>query len=57
VLIHGRDDLSSPLAVPVELARAWPGSELVVVDREGHRGGTRTEAAIVAALSGLAAYR
>ncbi len=57
VLIHGRDDLGSPLAIPAGIARAWPGSELVVVDREGHRPGSGTEAAIVAALRALAPYR
>lgn len=37
-LIHGRLDLSSPLDAPWRLHRAWPGSELVVVDDEGHGG-------------------
>jgi proline iminopeptidase len=37
VLIHGRLDISSPLATACELSRAWPGSELVVVDA-GHLG-------------------
>jgi len=36
VLIHGRLDLSSPLETAWKLARAWPGSELVVVDEAGH---------------------
>jgi proline iminopeptidase len=35
--------------VPWALARAWPGSELVVVDGEGHRGGEARTAALVAA--------
>ena len=35
VLIHGRLDNSAPLAAAQELARAWPDSELVVVDA-GH---------------------
>ncbi|MBB1260452.1 prolyl aminopeptidase [Streptomyces alkaliterrae] len=38
VLIHGRLDLSSPLDVPWRLSRAWPGSELVIVDNAGHGG-------------------
>jgi proline iminopeptidase len=38
-LVHGRRDLSSPLDVPWQLHRAWPGSELVVVDQGGHSGG------------------
>ncbi len=36
VLIHGRLDLGGPLVTAWELARAWPGSELVVVDTSGH---------------------
>jgi proline iminopeptidase len=35
VLIHGRLDLGGPLQVAWDLHRAWPGSELVVVD-SGH---------------------
>lgn len=37
VLVHGRLDLGAPLAAPFALAEAWPGSELIVVDDEGHR--------------------
>jgi len=36
VLIHGRLDLGGPLVTAWELARAWPGSDLVVLDRAGH---------------------
>jgi proline iminopeptidase len=49
VLVHGRLDVSSPLDVPWSLARAWPGSELVVVDGEGHMGGPAMTDAVVAA--------
>jgi proline iminopeptidase len=38
VLIHGRHDLSGPLDTAWQLARAWPGAELVVVDDSGHTG-------------------
>ena len=38
VLLHGRLDLGSPLDTAWELAQAWPGSELVVVDDSGHTG-------------------
>lgn len=38
VLIHGRLDLGGPLAGPWRLQRAWPGSELVVVETAGHDG-------------------
>jgi proline iminopeptidase len=37
-LVHGRLDLSAPLDAPWRLHRAWPGSELVIVDDEGHGG-------------------
>ena len=37
-LIHGRLDVSSPLYGPWRLHKAWRGSELIVVDDEGHGG-------------------
>jgi proline iminopeptidase len=36
VLIHGRLDVSGPLDIGWQLSKAWPGSELVVVDDAGH---------------------
>ena len=39
-LIHGRLDVSSPLDAPWRIHQAWPGSELIVVDGEGHGGST-----------------
>jgi len=36
VLIHGRLDLGGPMITAWELAQAWPGSELVVLDDSGH---------------------
>jgi proline iminopeptidase len=39
VLVHGRLDLGAPLTTAWELAEAWPGSELVVVEGAGHRSG------------------
>jgi proline iminopeptidase len=54
VLIHGRLDLSGPVDVPWMLAQAWEGSELVIVDDEGHgAGGHGMSAAIVAATDGF----
>lgn len=38
VLIHGRHDVSGPVATAWELHRRWPGSRLVVVEDEGHGG-------------------
>jgi len=39
-LVHGRLDLSSPLDAPWRIHQAWPGSELIIVDGEGHGGDT-----------------
>jgi proline iminopeptidase len=36
VLIHGRRDMSCPIESAWELARAWPGAELIVLDDSGH---------------------
>jgi proline iminopeptidase len=49
VLIHGRLDLAAPLVSAWELARAWPGSQLVV-EEAGHLGtdAAMTEAVIAA---------
>ncbi|MGD9890023.1 MAG: prolyl aminopeptidase, partial [Dehalococcoidia bacterium] len=38
VLIHGRLDVSGPLVTAWELHKAWPASELIVVDDVGHGG-------------------
>jgi proline iminopeptidase len=38
VLVHGRLDVSSPLGIPWKLHQAWPASELIVIDDEGHGG-------------------
>jgi proline iminopeptidase len=39
VLVHGRLDLSSPPDIAWALARAWPGSELTLIDNAGHGAG------------------
>ncbi|MFN0146426.1 MAG: prolyl aminopeptidase [Dehalococcoidia bacterium] len=39
VLVQGRLDLAAPLVTAWELARAWPGVELAVVDGAGHSPG------------------
>jgi proline iminopeptidase len=49
VIIHGRLDLGSPVATAWELARAWPGAELLVVDDSGHTGSDTTREAALAA--------
>ena len=38
VLIHGKMDVSSPLMTPWRLHEAWPESQLIIVDDEGHGG-------------------
>ncbi len=38
VLVHGRRDISGPVITPWRLHAAWPGSELHVVESEGHGG-------------------
>jgi proline iminopeptidase len=40
VLIHGRGDVSGPAITAWELARAWPGSELIIIEDSGHTGST-----------------
>jgi hypothetical protein len=41
--IHGRLDFSSPLGTAWNLHKAWPASELIVVDADGHGGQTMAE--------------
>jgi proline iminopeptidase len=43
VLVHGRLDVSSPLATAYDLHKAWPASELIVVEGEGHGGSRKWE--------------
>ncbi len=40
ILIHGRNDLGGPALGAWELARAWPGSELIIIEDSGHTGST-----------------
>jgi proline iminopeptidase len=49
LLIHGRRDMSSPLAVPAEIAQRW--GELIVLEDEGHLAGPAMEAEIRRALA------
>ena len=48
-MIHGRLDISGPVDVPWELARAWPDSELVLIGDAAHTGSDAMSEAIVAA--------
>jgi proline iminopeptidase len=54
-LVQGRMDLQGPLVTAVELAEAWPGVRLTVVDGAGHSGAdTGMPEAIVAAVTDVA---
>jgi proline iminopeptidase len=58
VLIHGRLDISSPPDIAWRLSRAWPGSDLVLVDNAGHGAGhPSTLEAILAATNRFAGDR
>jgi proline iminopeptidase len=39
VLVHGRYDVSGPVDTAWKITRAWPGSQLIVLDDAGHGGG------------------
>jgi proline iminopeptidase len=49
ILIHGRGDIGAPALVPWELARSWPGAELLVVEDSGHTGSAAMQDALRAA--------
>ena len=46
VLVHGRGDLGGPVITAWELARAWPGAELIVIDDSGHTGSAAMQEAL-----------
>jgi proline iminopeptidase len=43
-LIHGRRDVSGPVLLAWRVHRAWPGSELIIDEGEGHGGESMGEA-------------
>jgi proline iminopeptidase len=49
IMVHGRVDLGCPVTTAWELARAWPGAELVVVEDSGHTGSPTMQAELRAA--------
>jgi proline iminopeptidase len=49
VLVQGRTDLGGPVVTAWELARAWPGSELLVIEGTGHTGSAAMQEALDAA--------
>jgi len=52
-LVNGRLDFQSPLKNAWDLHRAWPGSQLVVVDEASHAAGERIGGEIVRATDGF----
>lgn len=54
VLIHGRNDLGGPVITAWELARAWPGAELVVIEDSGHTGSAAMGRELISTLDRLA---
>jgi proline iminopeptidase len=46
ILIHGRGDLGGPVITAWELARAWPGAELIVIEDSGHTGSRAMQEAL-----------
>ena len=57
VLIHGRLDLSCPAETAVELAEAWPGVDLQLLDDAGHKGTPSKREALVRATDRFAGLR
>jgi proline iminopeptidase len=65
LLIHGRRDMSCPVASAWRLSRAWPGAELRIIEDAGHIGSTATMDCLIETmdrfarpgLSRLVAYR
>jgi proline iminopeptidase len=53
-LIHGRQDLSSPVDTAWELAHAWPDAELVVLNDSGHQASQSKRDRILGALDTFA---
>lgn len=49
VIIQGTMDLVNLVGTPWQLAAAWPGSELILIDDAGHGGNAALIAAIIAA--------
>ncbi|WP_327068657.1 prolyl aminopeptidase [Kitasatospora sp. NBC_01302] len=54
VLVQGRLDLGCPLKAPWELAKAWPGAELTVIDDSGHTGSDTMTEVVMAAVARFA---
>jgi proline iminopeptidase len=57
IFVHGRNDLGGPVLTAWKLAKAWPGSELVVIEDSGHTGSQAFNDAIKDAIDRLAAIK
>jgi proline iminopeptidase len=55
VLVHGRRDLGTPLSGVEALARAWPDSELIVIDEAGHE--TKTPGIVESIVAATDSFR
>ncbi len=55
IIVQGSLDLINLIGTPWQLAAAWPGCELVIIDAAGHGGSAAMDAAIVAATDRFAA--
>lgn len=55
VLIHGRLDMGSPLHTAWDLSRAWPDTDLVIIEDSGHTGSDTMNKEIRDALDGFVA--
>jgi proline iminopeptidase len=53
ILVHGRSDLGGPVITAWELARAWPGAELIVIADSGHTGSAAMREALDSAAGRL----
>jgi len=49
VLVNGRNDLGGGVITAWEIARAWPGAELIVIEDSGHTGSASMQEAMHAA--------
>ena len=56
VLIHGRLDLSGPAITAWQIARVWPGVELLIDDHSGHKGSDIKREWMLGALARFADY-
>jgi len=53
IMIHGRYDVSGPLAIPWQLAKSWKTAELQILEDAGHGHGIGFPEAVTAALNQL----